>query len=55
MNDNIVQKNLITAGDLTKKHKYLRDGKMSGAEVMTILILFHNSGYRCLKHFLRLD
>ena len=24
---------------------------MSKAEVMVILILFHSSGYRCLKHF----
>ncbi len=24
---------------------------MSRAEVMLILILFHSSGYRCLKHF----
>ena len=49
--DGIVQKNLITAGDSAKKRKYHRDGKMADSEVMTILILFHNSGYRCLKHF----
>ena len=49
--DGIVQKNSITAGDSDKKRKYHRDGKMSDSEVMTILILFHNSGYRCLKHF----
>lgn len=24
---------------------------MSKAEIMVIMILFHNSGYRCLKHF----
>lgn len=24
---------------------------MSKAEVMLIMILFHDSGYRCLKHF----
>ena len=24
---------------------------MSDSEVMTILILFHNSGSRCMKHF----
>ena len=33
------------------KRKYHRDGTMSKAEVMVILILFHSSGYRCLKHF----
>ena len=34
-----------------KKRKYHRDGTLSKAEVMVILILFHNSSYRCLKHF----
>ena len=33
------------------KRKYHRDGTMSKAEIMVILILFHSSGYRCLKHF----
>ena len=28
-----------------RKREYHRDGKMSDYEVMTILILFHNSGY----------
>lgn len=35
----------------TSRRAYHRDGKMSKAEVMVIIILFHNSGYRCLKHF----
>ena len=35
----------------TQKRKYHRDGTFSKAEVMIIVILFHNSGYRCLKHF----
>ena len=34
-----------------KKRKYHRDCRMSKAEIMTIMILFHSSGYRCLKHF----
>ena len=34
-----------------KKHKYHRSGTLSKAEVMLIMILFHGSGYRCLKHF----
>ena len=34
-----------------KKRKYHRDSTLSNAEVMVIIILFHNSGYRCLKHF----
>ena len=33
------------------KRKYHRDSTMSKAEIMIILILFHDSGYRCLKHF----
>lgn len=35
----------------TTKRKYHRDSTMSKAEIMLILILFHDSGYRCLKHF----
>ena len=34
-----------------KKREYQRNGTLSKAEVMVIMILFHNSGYRCLKHF----
>ena len=34
-----------------RKRNYHRDGTLSKAEVMVIMILFHNSGYRCLKHF----
>lgn len=33
------------------KRSYHRSGRLSKAEVMTILILFHSSGYKCLKHF----
>ena len=33
------------------KRKYHRNSTMSKAEVMLIMILFHNSGYRCFKHF----
>ena len=49
--DKTVEKNAIPGGDSPKKRKYHRDGAMSDSEVMTILILFHNSGYRCLEHF----
>jgi hypothetical protein len=34
-----------------KKRPYHRNSTMSKAEIMVIIILFHNSGYRCLKHF----
>ena len=35
----------------SKKRIYHRKSTMSKAEVMLIIILFHDSGYRCLKHF----
>ena len=34
-----------------RKRKYHRVSRMSKAEIMVIMILFHSSGYRCLKHF----
>ena len=34
-----------------KKRRYYRDSTMSKAEIMLIMILFHDSGYRYLKHF----
>ena len=33
------------------KRKYHRESTMSMAEIMVSIILFHSSGYRCLKHF----
>lgn len=33
------------------KRSYHRNSTMSKAEIMLIMILFHDSGYRCLKHF----
>ncbi len=33
------------------KRKYHRDSRMSKAEIMLIIILFHYSNQRCLKHF----
>ena len=35
----------------TGKRKYHRNSTISKAEVMLIMILFHDSGYRCFKHF----
>lgn len=34
-----------------RKRSYHRDCRMSKSEVMLIIILFHCSGYRCMKHF----
>ncbi len=33
------------------KRRYHREFTMSKAEIMVIVILFHSSGFRCLKHF----
>ena len=33
------------------KRKYHRASRMSKAEIMMTMILFHSSGYRSLKHF----
>lgn len=33
------------------KRKYHHDSTMSKAEIMLVMILFHDFGYRCLKHF----
>ena len=34
-----------------KKRQYHPNSTMSKAEIMLIMILFHDSSYRCLKHF----
>lgn len=34
-----------------RKRHYHRDSPLSKAEIMLIMILFHDSGYRSLKHF----
>ena len=41
--DKTLEQNAITACDSSKNRKYHRDGMMSDSEVMTILILFHDS------------
>ena len=33
------------------KRSYDRNSTMSKAKIMLIIILFHDSNYRCLKHF----
>ena len=35
----------------TGNRKYHRNSTMSKAEVMLVMILSHDSGYRCFKHF----
>ena len=46
VSDKTLEQKAIPNCDSAKKRKYHRDGMMSDSEVMNILILFHNSGYR---------
>ena len=36
---------------LATKSKHYRDFRLGHGEIMLIMILFHDSGYCCLKHF----
>ena len=47
----MLDKYSLNAPKIAGKRSYHRAGKLSVPEIMTIMILFHNSGYRCLKHF----
>jgi hypothetical protein len=42
-----LRKSLLTNG----KNRKIRENQMTYSEIMTIVILFHMSGYRCFKHF----
>ena len=44
--DAMMEKYTLKSGT---KRRYHRDSTMSKAEIMLIMILFHDSGYRCLK------
>ena len=37
--------------NLELRTRQLQDGRLSDSEVITILIIFHSNGFRCLKHF----
>ncbi len=47
----MLEKYVLNAPKESRKKSYHRDGRLSVSEVMTIMILFHNFGYRYLKHF----
>ena len=49
--DSILERYSLEASTVPLKRKYDRSPKMSKAEVMLILIMFHASAYRCLKHY----
>jgi hypothetical protein len=46
-----MKKHVIPDGNILPKRRYHRESIMSQTEVMIIMILFHASGYRCLKHY----
>ena len=49
--DSMLNRYSLCSTSERKKHKYHRNSMMSKAEVMLIMIMFHGSGYRCLKHY----
>lgn len=49
--DSLLQRYPLSTVSPENKRRYYRAAKMSKAEVMLILIMFHASGYRCLKHY----
>ncbi len=49
--DRFVKVNGLAAVRDKSKRRYRRDSKLSDADVITIMILFHLCGYKCLKHF----
>ena len=49
--DRFIKANGLAPKRDKSKRKYHRDPRMSSAEIITIMILFHLSGYKCFKHF----
>ena len=44
------KKNMLSAPEDGKKHRH-KPNRMSDAEIIVILILFHSGGFRCFKHY----
>ena len=53
--DRFVKVNALGPKRVRGKRRYHRDGAMSDAEVITIMILFHLGSFRCLKHFYKYE
>lgn len=49
--DRFIKANGLAPKRDKSKRKYHRDPRMSSAEIITIMILFHLSGYKCFRHF----
>ena len=44
------EKHMFSTSPKNGKHRN-KPNRMSDAEIMLIMILFHSGGYRCFKHF----
>ena len=44
------EKHMFSTSSKNGKHRN-KPNRMSDAEIMLIMILFHSGGYRCFKHF----
>ena len=44
------EKHMFSSSSTSEKHRN-KPNRMSDAEIMLIMILFHSSGYRCFRHF----
>ena len=49
--DRFIKANGLAPNLSKSKRKYHRDPKTSSAEIITIMILFYLSGYKCFEHF----
>ena len=47
----VLQQEKFMVEDKSCKHRN-KPNRMSDAEIMVILILFHSGGFRCFKHYL---
>ena len=46
---NVLQSNSIESNNTNKKRN--RKSTLNTSEIMTVLVLFHDSGFRCLQHY----
>lgn len=49
--NSLLNRYVLKSDTYSKKWNYHRNPRMSKPEVMLILIMFHASGYRCLKRY----
>lgn len=49
--DNMLRRRGLSENQTGRRRDYHRDCRMSQAEIIVILIMFHSSNHKCLKHF----